>query len=77
MAKDNVTDTKVTEPHIPSTGPTTYALDELISSAKEAFGVQPEVIIGALQFKFKGNKKRFTKAEVKAAIRDYRVKEVR
>lgn len=75
MAKEK-TDVSTVE-QFPPVGLADYAIVELVASAKEAFGVQPEVVIGALQFKYNGKQERFTKAEVKAAIKDFKAKEVK
>jgi hypothetical protein len=55
---------------------TKFYIDELTAASKEVFGVQPEVIITALNFKYQGKQDMFTKAEVRAAIESFRKKEV-
>lgn len=54
-----------------------FTTEELATAAKAAFGVQPEVIRGALLFKYKGKRERFTKAEATAAIQEFKAKEVK
>lgn len=63
-------------PTTPSQAPTAYTLEELLSAAA-AFDCKPEVIEGALNYKFKGQKKTFTKAETRSAIEDFKKKEVK
>ena len=54
-----------------------YTSEELCENSVALFGKKREVVIGALHFKFKGGKQRFTIGETQEAINDFLKKEAK
>ena len=74
----NTTNTAVADKAtVSSIQPGTYTPDEICEVSEPAFKVMPEVVTGALQYKYGDSKDRYTKAEVKEAIAAFKNKEVK